>query len=99
MCARHVADEVKREVNLRYSEEVWGLEVDVTLEAEAPHFVFVYGEVAQTRIATSYKPDFGDSSLGRGWCIKVGWQCAHGGDLPAAPRIGAHGGHATGPAR
>lgn len=40
-------DEVKREVNLRYREKVSGLEVETSLEEEAPHFVFVYGEVAQ----------------------------------------------------
>lgn len=40
-------DEVKREVNLRYREIVAGLEVEPILDIEAPHFVFVYGEVAQ----------------------------------------------------
>lgn len=38
-------DELKREVNLRYAEEVWGLEVEPHIEAEAPHFIYVYGEV------------------------------------------------------
>ncbi|MGN6545174.1 MAG: polysaccharide biosynthesis/export family protein [Aureliella sp.] len=38
-------DEVKREINLRYSEEVWGLEVEPIINAEAPHFVYIYGEV------------------------------------------------------
>lgn len=38
-------DEVKREVNLRYAQEVWGLEVEPIINEEAPHFVYVYGEV------------------------------------------------------
>ncbi|MGN6134640.1 MAG: polysaccharide biosynthesis/export family protein [Aureliella sp.] len=38
-------DEVKREINLRYSQEVWGLEVEPIIDQEASHFVYVYGEV------------------------------------------------------
>ncbi|MEO8268242.1 MAG: polysaccharide biosynthesis/export family protein [Aureliella sp.] len=40
-------DEIKREVNLRYREIVTGLEVEPILDVEAPHFVFVYGQVGQ----------------------------------------------------
>lgn len=39
--------EIKREVNLRYREIVSGLEVDPTIEQEAPHFVYVGGAVAR----------------------------------------------------
>lgn len=38
-------DEVKREINLAYSERVVGLEVEPILTQQAPHFVFVIGEV------------------------------------------------------
>ncbi len=38
-------DEVKREVNLRYAQEVWGLEVEPIIDQEASHFIYVYGEV------------------------------------------------------
>jgi polysaccharide biosynthesis/export protein len=40
-------DEIKREVNLRYREIVVGLEVETHIDLEAPHFVFVYGEVTR----------------------------------------------------
>lgn len=40
-------DEVKREVNLRFGRIVAGLEVEPKIAAEAQHFVFVTGEVAQ----------------------------------------------------
>lgn len=39
-------EEVKREINLRYSEIVVGLEVEPVLTQQAPHFVYVLGEVA-----------------------------------------------------
>jgi polysaccharide export outer membrane protein len=39
-------NQMKREINLRYSEIVVGLEVEPTLSAQAPHFVHVLGEVA-----------------------------------------------------
>ncbi len=38
--------EAKREINLRYREIVSGLEVEPTIEEEAPHFVYVTGAVA-----------------------------------------------------
>ena len=40
-------DEVKREVNLRYSQEVWGMEVEPIIDQEATHFIYVYGEVVR----------------------------------------------------
>ncbi|MEM9588791.1 MAG: polysaccharide biosynthesis/export family protein [Planctomycetota bacterium] len=40
-------EELKREINLRYSEVVVGLEVEPILTAQAPHFVHVLGEVGQ----------------------------------------------------
>ncbi len=40
-------DELKREVNLRYSQEVSGLEVEPIIDQEAAHFIFVYGEVTK----------------------------------------------------
>ena len=40
-------DEIKREVNLRYSRIVAGLEIEPVLQQEAQHFVFVYGQVAR----------------------------------------------------
>ena len=40
-------NEIKREVNLRYSQIVAGLEVEPGLQQEAQHFVFVYGQVAR----------------------------------------------------
>jgi polysaccharide biosynthesis/export protein len=39
--------EVKREINLRYREIVTGLEVEPFIDQEAPHFVYVYGEVGR----------------------------------------------------
>jgi polysaccharide export outer membrane protein len=38
--------EMKSEINLRYSQTVVGLEVEPILVAQAPHFVYVLGEVA-----------------------------------------------------
>lgn len=38
-------DEVKREVNLAYNQHVVGLEVEPILTQQAPHFVWVIGEV------------------------------------------------------
>ncbi len=40
-------DEVKREVNLRYQQIVPGLHVEPRMDVLAPHFVYVYGEVAK----------------------------------------------------
>ena len=40
-------DEIKREVNLRYRQLVPGLYVEPILDQEAPHFVFVYGQVSR----------------------------------------------------
>jgi polysaccharide export outer membrane protein len=37
--------EMKAEVNLRYSRKVVGLEIEPTLQSQAPHFVHVLGEV------------------------------------------------------
>jgi polysaccharide export outer membrane protein len=40
-------DELKREINLRYRQLVPGLHIEPIIEQEAPHFIFVYGEVGQ----------------------------------------------------
>jgi protein involved in polysaccharide export with SLBB domain len=40
-------DELKQEINLRYDEAVGGLEVEPSLLTQAPHNVFVLGEVNQ----------------------------------------------------
>ncbi|TWU56754.1 Polysaccharide biosynthesis/export protein [Rubripirellula tenax] len=40
-------DELKQEINLRYDQAVGGLEVEPSLTAQAPHNVFVLGEVGQ----------------------------------------------------
>ena len=40
-------DEMKREINLRYRQLVPGLHIEPIIEQEAPHFVFVFGEVGQ----------------------------------------------------
>ncbi len=40
--------ELKREINLRYGEIVVGLEVEPILTQQAPHFVYVLGEVGQS---------------------------------------------------
>jgi polysaccharide export outer membrane protein len=40
-------DEIKREINLRYGEAEAGLVVEPILQLQAPHFVFVTGEVNQ----------------------------------------------------
>lgn len=40
-------DEMKREINLRYRQIVTGLELEPRIVQEAPHFVYVYGQVAQ----------------------------------------------------
>ena len=37
-------DELKQEINLRYDEAVGGLEVEPSLQSEAPHYFFVLGE-------------------------------------------------------
>ena len=39
--------ELKEEINLRYEDSVGGIEVEPSLLAQAPHYVFVLGEVAQ----------------------------------------------------
>jgi len=38
-------EEVKREVNLRYRERVIGIELEPRLARQAPHFVYVFGQV------------------------------------------------------
>ena len=38
-------DELKREINLRYDSVVGGLEVEPSLQSQAPHNIFVVGEV------------------------------------------------------
>lgn len=40
-------DELKREVNLRYRERVTGIEVEPRLVRQAPHFVYVFGQVVR----------------------------------------------------
>ena len=40
-------EELKEEINLRYDEFVGGLEVEPTLQLQAPHYVYVLGEVNQ----------------------------------------------------
>lgn len=40
-------EELKQEINIRYDETVGGLEVEPSLQSQAPHNVFVLGEVAQ----------------------------------------------------
>lgn len=63
-------DELKREVNLRYSQVVWGLEVDPVIDQEAPHFVYVVGEVN--------KPDRyllnGPTTVSQALALAGGWK-------------------------
>tara|TARA_R110002049_G_scaffold50370_2_gene142972 strand:+ start:25043 stop:26347 length:1305 start_codon:yes stop_codon:yes gene_type:complete len=40
-------DELKEEINLRYDDAVGGLEVEPSLQDQAPHYFFVLGEAAQ----------------------------------------------------
>ena len=40
-------DEIKREVNLRYKDQLVGVEVEPRLTRTAPHFFHVYGQVAK----------------------------------------------------
>ncbi len=40
-------EELKEEINLRYDDFVGGLEVEPSLEAQAPHYVYVLGEVTE----------------------------------------------------
>ena len=40
-------DELKEEINLRYDEIVGGLEVEPSLQSQAPHYFYVLGEAAQ----------------------------------------------------
>lgn len=40
-------DELKEEINLRYDELVGGIEVEPSLQSQAPHYCFVLGEVRQ----------------------------------------------------
>ena len=40
-------DELKQEINLRYDRRVGGIEVEPSLQQQAPHNVFVLGEVSQ----------------------------------------------------
>jgi polysaccharide biosynthesis/export protein len=45
--------EIRHEVNLRYAEQIYGVQVEPRLSRQAPHFVYVYGEVrnpSQVRI-------------------------------------------------
>jgi protein involved in polysaccharide export with SLBB domain len=41
-------DELKEEINLRYDDVVGGLEVEPSLQSQAPHYFFVLGEVRQS---------------------------------------------------
>ncbi len=65
-------DEVKREVNLRLAEEVWGLEVEPAIESEAPHFIFVYGEVNKPDRYQLNGPTTVSQALAMAGSIKVG---------------------------
>ncbi len=65
-------DELKREVNLRYAEYVQGLEVEPQLEAEAPHFIYVYGEVAKPDRYQLTGPTTVSQALAMAGSIKVG---------------------------
>ena len=40
-------DELKEEINLRYAQSVGGLEVEPSLQSQAPHYFFVLGEAQQ----------------------------------------------------
>ncbi|MEM9587886.1 MAG: polysaccharide biosynthesis/export family protein [Planctomycetota bacterium] len=40
-------DELKEEINLRYDDMVGGLEVEPSLQSQAPHYFYVLGEAAQ----------------------------------------------------
>ena len=40
-------DELKQEINLRYDSAVGGLEVEPSLQSQAPHYFFVLGEVRE----------------------------------------------------
>lgn len=65
-------DELKREVNLRYAEQVWGLEVEPYIESEAPHFIFVYGEVNKPDRYQLTGPTTVSQALALAGSIKVG---------------------------
>jgi len=48
VCAQGLSlNELKREINLRYSELVVGIETEPILDQQAPHFIHVLGQVAQ----------------------------------------------------
>lgn len=40
-------EEIKQEINLRYQEKIFGVELEMNVEQFAQHFVYVLGEVAQ----------------------------------------------------
>lgn len=65
-------DEVKREVNLRYAQEVWGLEVEPIIDQEAAHFVYVYGEVARPDRYQLFGPTSVTQALAMAQGLKVG---------------------------
>ncbi|MCC6510100.1 MAG: polysaccharide biosynthesis/export family protein [Pirellulaceae bacterium] len=65
-------DEVKREVNLRYAEEVVGLEVEPVIDQEANHFVFVYGEVNKPDRYQLQGPTSVTQALAMAGSIKLG---------------------------
>ncbi len=65
-------DELKREINLRYAEHIWGLEVEPHIEAEAPHFIFVYGEVNKPDRYQLNGPTSVSQALALAGSIKVG---------------------------
>ncbi len=65
-------DEVKREVNLRYSEIVAGLEVEPVLDQEAQHFVWISGEVTEPGRFQMLGPTSVSQALALAKGIKVG---------------------------
>lgn len=65
-------DEIKREVNLRYRQVVTGLELEPVLQQQAPHFVFVYGEVGTPNRYQMLGPTTVTQALAQAGGVKVG---------------------------
>lgn len=65
-------EELKREINLRYAEQIAGLEVEPHIESEAPHFIFVYGEVNKPDRYQLNGPTSVSQALAMAGSIKVG---------------------------
>ena len=81
-------DELKEEINLRYDEVVGGLEVEPSLQSQAPHYFYVLGEAGQPGRFNMDTPYYGVGSDRHGWRPCSRSQSSPSGCLPPRGKLG-----------